>query len=122
MAVEPVVEGETVEFSCVWVAYLPKGIDLTRYKRLRFVIRGASGEERIIFKAKDINGSETAFELVGNYLLERHMSTRWQEADVPFANLKPLDLSRMDNISLASNGQLNGRDSQTIFVGQFRFD
>jgi hypothetical protein len=116
--------GNTVEFNCGWVVYFPKGLDLSACTRLRFKIRGERGDEKVIVKAKDANGRERARELAGVRFLPREgrITTEWQDAIVPFEEFGDVRFNRIDNVSLASNGQLNGISPQNIRVGEFKFD
>lgn len=113
--------GRTVDYNSGWVLFLPRGSDISKYKQLRFLIRGENGDEKIGIKAKDARGTEVALALEeSHYLPEGRISTNWQEVTVPLEDFANVDFGLMDNFSLYSNGQMAGTRPQTIYVGGFQ--
>lgn len=113
--------GRTVEQNSGWVIFLPRGSDISKYRQLRFLIRGEYGGEKVGIKAKDARGTEVALMLEEyHYLSEGKISTDWQEATIPLEDFANVDFGLMDNFSIYSNGQMAGTRPQTIYVGKFQ--
>ncbi len=104
-----------------WVVFLQRGVDISRFKELRFLIRGEKGNENIGIKAKDARGVEIELVLDGTYLRHQGLSTTWQEADavVPLAHFGNVDFGLFENFSFFTTGVLAGPRPQTFYVGQF---
>jgi hypothetical protein len=111
--------GVTLEHNGGWVIFLLKGVDLSKYHELRFLIQGEVGQEKIGIKAKDASGIEVQLPLVSEYLHEGKISTVWQEVIVPFSHFGNVDFSFMENFSIFTTGTMAGTHPQTIYVGEF---
>lgn len=75
--------GYTVEQNAGWVIFLLRGVDISNYKQLRFLIRGEKGGETIGIKAKDARGVEVSLIIDSNYLTEDKITTEWQQVALP---------------------------------------
>lgn len=113
--------GDDLKYNCGWVVYFPPGMDLSTYTQLQFSIRGTRGDEKLILKAKDSDGHEESLELDERSLTHERITNLWQIAKVPFSRFGNVNFTRMDNISLASNGSLNHKDRLEVYVGDFYF-
>jgi len=115
------VYGNTVAQNAGWVMFLQRGVDISRFNELRFLIRGEKGNENIGIKAKDARGVEIELILDGTYLRHQGLSATWQEADavVPLAHLGNVDFGLFENFSFFTTGVLAGSRPQTFYVGQF---
>lgn len=111
--------GNTEEFNCGWVIYLLKGVDISRYKEIRFKLRGQKGNEAIGIKAKDARGVEVSLFLEHYYLPKGKITTDWQQASVPLNHFGKVDFNLMDNFSLFTNGSIAGTRPQTFYIGEF---
>jgi hypothetical protein len=111
--------GKSEEQNCGWVLFLLKGVDLTRYKQLRFKIRGEKGNEAIGVKAKDARGIEVSLLLENYYLSKSKITTDWQQVTIPLDHFGRVDFGLMDNFSIFTNGRIAGTRPQTIYIGEF---
>lgn len=113
------VYGQSNEENCGWVIYLLRGIDVSAYRELRFMLRGNQGNELIGVKAKDVRGTEIAIPLTGDYLREGRVAASWQQVTVPLDHFGDVDFSVLDNFSIFATGTMIGTRPQVIDVGGF---
>jgi hypothetical protein len=111
--------GKTEEYNCGWVLFLLKGVDISRYKEIRFKLRGERGNEAIGIKAKDAKGVEVSLLLERYYLINSKITPEWQQVSIPLDHFGKVDFGFMDNFSFFTNGRIAGTRPQTIYVGEF---
>ena len=111
--------GKSDDYNAGWVIYLLRGVDLSKYKTIRFLIRGEAGNEVIGIKAKDARGTEVQIELKGDYLRKGKITTNWQEAIVPFSHFGRVEFNLMENFSIYTTGDLAETIPQKIYLGDF---
>lgn len=113
--------GTTEKQSSGWVYFFLRGADLSRYKAIRFLIRGETGSEKIGITAKDARGIELGLILDdGPYLTTKSLTTEWQEATIPFTHFGNVDFSLVDNFGFFTRGDIAQTIPQTFYVGGFR--
>lgn len=113
--------GTTGEHNSGWVFFFLRGADLSRYKEMRFLIRGETGLEKIGIRAKDARGIEVSLILdAGTYLRTQTLTTQWQEVTIPFTHFGNVDFGLVDNFSFYTRGDMSRTVPQTFYVGGFR--
>jgi hypothetical protein len=112
------------EHAAGWIIFLPPGHDLSRWKQLRFWVRGAKGGEKVGVKMKDSRGTEVPVPSLGDYVVKTHgIANLWQEVSIPLDAFPRVDFGLMDNLSFFVNGRTAGTaEPQTIFIGDLKWE
>lgn len=102
-----------------WMICPLMGYDAYKFTHLSFWVRGAKGEEKFGIKIKDTRGIEVNVEIM-EYLENEKVSTSWQRVIIPLEHFLNVDMSTLSIISLYSDGKLSYKDSETIYVTDFK--
>ena len=97
--------------------------DATKFQSggLSFWVKGKKGGERFGIGIKDVDGHEFKVN-AERYLDQNRTTVNWQPIFIPLSDFKHVTLSRLDVISLYSNGKMHsGGEYQIIYVANFGF-
>lgn len=108
------------ESACGWIVFLRRGIDLSEYKYISFLLLGQKGDEIIGVRAKDYDSISTEAQLwIEDYLPSKKIDIVWQEVKIPLSDFKKVNWQNIDNISLFTNGLRAGAREQIFFAQGF---
>lgn len=102
-----------------WMICPLRGYDASRFTHLSFWVQGVKGGEKFGVKIKDTRGTEVKVEVM-EYIEGKQISTHWQKVIIPVEHFLNVDMSMLNVISLYSNGKLSYKDSETIYVTDFK--
>ena len=102
-----------------WMVRPLRGYNASRFTHLSFWVRGAKGGEKFGVKIKDTRGTEVKVGVM-EYTEGKKIRTHWQKVIIPLNHFLNVDMSTLSVISLYSDGKLSYKDSEIIYVTDFK--